>query len=60
MVSLKKSMKWDEDVYGLEYDLVSGGGRGCAAGIEGHGVGATFLSSLMNMHKGSANDGAQG
>jgi hypothetical protein len=22
MVSLKKSMKWDEDVYGLEYDLV--------------------------------------
>jgi len=23
MVSLKKSMKWDEDVYGLEYDLVS-------------------------------------
>jgi aminopeptidase N len=24
MVSLKKSMKWDEDVYGLEYDLVRG------------------------------------
>lgn len=23
MDSLKKSMKWDEDVYGLEYDLVS-------------------------------------
>lgn len=23
MVSLKKSMKWDEDVFGLEYDLVS-------------------------------------
>lgn len=22
MVSLKKAMKWDEDVYGLEYDLV--------------------------------------
>lgn len=22
MDSLKKSMKWDEDVYGLEYDLV--------------------------------------
>ena len=22
MESLKKSMKWDEDVYGLEYDLV--------------------------------------
>ena len=24
MDSLKKSMKWDEDVYGLEYDLVRG------------------------------------
>lgn len=23
MESLKKAMKWDEDVYGLEYDLVS-------------------------------------
>jgi hypothetical protein len=27
MDSLKKSMKWDEDVYGLEYDLVGGGER---------------------------------
>ena len=27
MESLKKSMKWDEDVYGLEYDLVSERGQ---------------------------------
>jgi hypothetical protein len=27
MESLKKSMKWDEDVYGLEYDLVRGWSR---------------------------------
>jgi hypothetical protein len=26
MVSLIKSMKWDEEVFGLEYDLVRGGG----------------------------------
>jgi hypothetical protein len=32
MDSLKKSMKWDEDVYGLEYDLV---GTACAVLLGG-------------------------
>jgi hypothetical protein len=49
MESLQKAMKWDEDVYGLEYDLVSErvGHRACVAHTDpGHLCGCIPLCSV--------------